>query len=128
MKAYDVALFLISVMLSINILSASGIFGTDVKIYFPQTTTLNNSLQSNSPNAADDISYETLLVSAFGLLVKTFFVIILIFAYSTILLPVFLNMLELPGEINAAITIIVWVTYIIGYAQYRGRTSLSGTE
>jgi|SRR3990172_10214181 len=131
MKAYDIAIFLIFLMLSMNILIASNVFGTDINInYGTKISILSSTVQSSgyAPSEKEEISYSELAISAFGLLVKSLIVIIMIFAYATILLPIFLYQLSLPGEINTALTIGVWIIYIIGYAQYKSRSSLLGSE
>lgn len=131
MKAYDIALFMIFLMLSINIITASRVMGDGVDIYFGQEAALlNSSVQGTgvTPQTDEALSYPELAISSFGLLVRSLVVIILIFAYSTFLLPIFLAQLNLPAEVNLAITIVVWISYIVGYAQYRARSTLQGTE
>jgi len=130
MKAYDVALFLMALIFCVNIVAASGIFG-DVGIYYADIAdSISSGLQSDgiAPAADDTISYAELAISSFGLLVRSLIAILLVFGYSTILLPIFISQLGLPAVVTAPITMIVWMTYIIGYAQYRARSTLQGTE
>jgi hypothetical protein len=129
LKAYDIALFLIFLLFSINFITASGVLGSDVNVYFGgYAQSINQSVTGAAPQVGEEISYPELAISSFGLLVRTLVVVILILLYSTILLPVFLGQLGLPAEMNAMITVGVWITYVIGYNQYRARSTLQGLE
>lgn len=130
MKAYDIALFMVCILFSINFIAASQVFGDTGVYYADLATTIQGDLQGSgvAPQSDEALSYPELAISAFGLLVRSLIAIILVFAYSTILLPLFLGMLGLPGVATAPITMIVWLSYIIGYAQYRARSTLQGTE
>lgn len=138
MKAYDIALFMVSLLFSINFLAASQVFG-DTGIYYADIAnticeSTSGSCQGDlgssgvAPQTDEALSYPELAISAFGLLVRSLVAIVLVFAYSTFLLPVFLNLLGLPAVATAPITMVVWMSYIIGYAQYRARSTLQGTE
>jgi len=130
MKAYDIALFMICFLFSINLWAASGVFGDTGVYYADIAESIQGNLQSEgvAPTQEDALSYPELAISAFGLLVRSLVAILLVFAYSTILLPLFLGMLGLPAVATAPLTMIVWMSYIIGYAQYRARSTLQGTE
>lgn len=129
MKGYDIAVFLIFLMFAINIIASSGIFGTDVSIYFgADLARIQSDIEGMSPRQSEELSYPELAISSFGLLVRSLVAVLLILLYSTILLPIFLFMLGLPAVITAPITFGVWLAYVIGYNQYRGRSSLLGTE
>lgn len=129
MKGYDIAVFLIFLMFSINIIASSGIFGNDVGIYFgADMANIQSDLEGMAPRQSEELSYPELAISSFGLLVRSLVAVLLILLYSTVLLPVFLFMLGLPAVITAPITFGVWLAYVIGYNQYRGRSSLLGTE
>ena len=130
MKAYDTALYLISLVFCVNLISASGIFGDTGVYYGDIAESISGGLQSEgvAPGSDETISYPELAISSFGLLIRSLIAMLLVFAYSTILLPVFISQLGLPLVVSAPITMIVWMTYIIGYAQYRARSTLQGTE
>jgi len=122
---------LIFTLFSVNILGASGIFGSDFNVYYgSQAKTISDSISAPgiAPQNDEALSYPELAISAFGLLVRSLVVMILIFAYSTFLLPIFLSQLGLPIDITAPITTGVWISYIIGYSQYKARSTLQGTE
>ena len=138
MKAYDIALFMVCLLFSINFLAVSQIFG-DTGIYYADIANTICDATSGScsgdlgssgiaPQTDEALSYPELAISAFGLLVRSLLAIVLVFAYSTFLLPMFLSLLGLPAVATAPITMIVWMSYIIGYAQYRARSTLQGTE
>lgn len=129
MKGYDIAVFMLFLMFSINIIASSGIFGTDVSIYFgADLASIQSKLEGAAPGETEDMSYPELAISSFGLLVRSLVAVLLILLYSTILLPAFLFMLGLPAVINAPITFGVWLAYIIGYNQYRGRSTIRDLE
>ena len=142
-KAYDIAIFLIFVLASTNILAASRYLesdeacGTsghpvcDINIYYgPEFNNIQSGLQGPgvAPQQTEELGYSELAISSFGLLVRSLVAILFIFGYSTFLLPLFLNQLSLPADATAVITLGVWITYVIGYAQYRARSTLQGTE
>lgn len=129
MKGYDIAVFLIFLMFSINIIASSGIFGSDVSIYFgADLASIQEDIEGMAPREAEEMSYPELAISSFGLLVRSLVAVLLVLLYSTVLLPVFLFMLGLPAVITAPITFGVWLAYVIGYNQYRARSTLLGTE
>jgi hypothetical protein len=130
MKAYDNALFLVCLLFATNFIAASQIFGDTGVYYADLAESIQGDLGSGgvSPQQDEALSYPELAISAFGLLVRSLVAILLVFAYSTILLPLFLNQLGLPAVAMAPITMVVWMSYIIGYAQYRARSTLQGTE
>ena len=115
----------------VNIIGASGMMGSDFHVYYGEKTkSIADSVQAPgvAPQNDEALSYPELAISAFGLLIRSLVAIILIFVYSTILLPVFLSQLGLPFDITAPITAGVWIAYVIGYAQYRARSTIQGTE
>lgn len=130
MKAYDNALFLVCLLFATNFIAASGIFGETGVYYADIASSIQGDLGSGgvSPQQDEALSYSELAISAFGLLVRSLVAILLVFAYSTILLPLFLNQLGLPPVAMAPITMVVWMSYVIGYTQYRARSTLQGTE
>jgi len=130
MKAFDNALYLVSFLFAINLISASQVFG-DTGVYYGD---IANQIQGDlggsgvAPKNDEALSYPELAISSFGLLVRSLLAMVLVFAYSTFLLPLFLGQLGLPAIVTAPITMVVWMSYIIGYAQYRARSTLQGTE
>lgn len=129
MKGYDIAVFLLFLMFSLNIIASSGIFGSDVSVYFgADLANIQGNIEGMAPRQTEEMSYPELAISSFGLLVRSLVAVLLILLYSTILLPVFLFMLGLPAVITAPITFGVWLAYVIGYNQYRGRSSIQGLE
>ena len=138
MKAYDIALFMVCLLFSINFLAVSQIFGNTGIYYADIANTICDATSGScsgdlggsgiAPQTDEALSYPELAISAFGLLVRSLLAIVLVFAYSTFLLPLFLSLLGLPAVATAPITMIVWMSYIIGYAQYRARSTLQGTE
>lgn len=143
MRAYDVAILLICMVGAVNILTASHFLESDrdcgspghdacyIDIYYgPQLTKISNEVQGPgvAPQNEEVLSYSEIAISAFGLLIRSLVAIVLIFGYITFLLPSFLDQLHLPADVNAIITVGVWTVYIIGYAQFRSRSTLLGTE
>jgi hypothetical protein len=124
MKGFDIAIFTILLVFSFNIVSASGILGDYHSSYTDIAESINSTIVSTSPKQSEEISYTQLAISAFGLLVQSLVIVIAVVAYSTILLPYFLGSLGLPASFNAAITICVWIAYLITYAQYKARSNL----
>lgn len=105
--------------------------GSDFPVYYgDKAIEISSKIQEPgvAPGNDEALSYPELAISAFGLLIRSLVAIILIFVYSTILLPMFLGQLGLPFDINAALTTGTWISYVIGYAQYRARSTLQGTE
>lgn len=125
MKAYEVALFLLMFNASINIVNNMGIWG-DETIYYGQG--IQTSMESVDPTGTEEISYLGLAISGFGLLVQSLIAVVLILGYSTVLLPAMLWQLGIPAAFNGVFTLGVWITYIIGYSQYKARTSFLGAE
>ena len=145
MKGYDISIFVIFLMFSANILSASGFLDSSDcgqpgkepcgawKIYDTTNAhTLNSTFHGAdmAPTSENDlIAYAKAAISQFGLLLDALIGIIKIIAYSSILVPVFLgNLGFIPTEVNAAITIGVWISYIVAIMQFKSRSSLMGTE
>jgi hypothetical protein len=138
MKAYDIALFLVCFLFACNFFTVSQVFGTTGVYYGDIANTICNSTSGQcsgdlsgggiAPQKDEALSYPELAISAFGLLVRSLIAIVLVLSYSTFLLPLFLSQLGLPGVATAPITMIVWMAYIVGYAQYRARSTLQGTE
>lgn len=143
MRAFDIAMFLICVLGAANILAASHFIESDhdcgnpghnpcdINIYYGAPIAKIQSEVSApgiAPQNDEVLGYTEIAVSAFGLLIRSLVAIVLIFGYITLLLPLFLNQLHLPAEVTAIITLGVWLTYIIGYMQFRSRSTLLGTE
>lgn len=143
MRAYDIAILLICVVGAVNILAASHFLESDrycgspghnpcdINIYYgPQLTKISNEVQGPgvAPQNDEVLSYSEIAISAFGLLIRSLVAIVLIFGYITLLFPIFLDQLQLPADVNAILTVGVWATYIVGYAQFRSRSTLLGTE
>lgn len=142
MKAYDIAVFLICFLGALNILSASGFLdspncgtGTNEPCFAGHYdiglfNDIRNRVQGPgvAPQNDETLSNLEIVQSAFGLLIRSIVAILAIFAYITILLPVFLGYIGLPDSLTAMITLGTWISYVIGYAQYKARSTLQGTE
>lgn len=125
MKAYEIALFLIMLNASFNIINASGIFG-DSTLYYGQG--ILSSIQSIAPPSGTDIGILEFAVSLVGLVIQSLIALLMILCYATILLPFMFWQIGLPAVISGPLTLGVWIAYAIGYNQWKSGRNIGGLE
>lgn len=123
MKAYEIALFLMLANACFNIVNFMGIWGGSQIYYGPG---ISENLQAAAPSSS--IGTVELIISAVSLVVQSLIALLLIIAYSTILLPAFLFQVGMMPIFNMVFTLGVWITYIIGYTQWKAGRTMMGTE
>ncbi len=142
MKAYDIFWFIVAFMFSANILAASGIFDSTLnddgtpcirncgisENYGVEIGKINQTMTDSVPQKGEELGIQELTISAFGLLIRSLVIMVVVILYSTILMPVFLYQLGLPEPVIAAFSLFTLITAVIGYNQYRARSSLLGVE
>jgi hypothetical protein len=127
MKAYHISLLLIMFSVSIIIVNSSGIFG-DVELKPYDGPDILGVIAAFAPSTTESLTYNVIAISAFGLLVYTLSPIVSILIYSTILMGFYLPLLGLPYIFTTPLMIGTWISFIVGYNQYKGRTSLREQE
>lgn len=142
MKAFDIFMFLIAFMFAANILVVSGFLnspynddgtpctsncGVDV-YYGDDIQNVISKFTSFTPTPGEELSYPELAISAFGLLIRTLVIMVFVLLYATILMPFFLAQLGVPLVVNTAISTLTTISAVIGYNQYKARSTLLGTE
>lgn len=143
MKAYEISLFYILLMFSLNMLAATGFLDSEncgignnepcfTDMYSTQEThNINQTLHAPGvapTSATDAFGYFKAGLSTFGLLLDTLFGVITLLFLSTIGFPIFLTNLGLPSPFVAIMSIGIYITYVVAIIQYKARTSLYGTE
>lgn len=127
MKAHHISLYLIMFSFSIVIVVSSGIFG-DIQLKQYDGPDILGVIRSFAPATTESLAYNVVAISAFGLLIYTLSPIVSILIYSTILMDFYLPLLGAPYAFTVPLTVGTWLMFILGYNQYKGRTSLREQE
>lgn len=134
MMALKMTVFLLMATAGIQIVEISGIVPDTSGNYptaeeMPGGKTVYGTLVSAMASMfgdqhAEQLTYLSLSLATFGLLVFTLPVIIGILVYGFVIGTWFITKLDLPTEWTVAFTTMIALIYVLGYIQYKANTSL----